>query len=68
MRERLPPPEFGKNQSKNHVIKMKREPKSRVVMRFPALCPYLSGPWDGTTYTGYLENTCTLHYAENVIY
>ena len=60
MRERIPPPEFVKNRSKNHVPKMNREPKNRVVMRFPALCTYLPVPLDDSTYTKYMDNTCSL--------
>ena len=60
MRERIPPPEFVKNRSKNHVPKKNREPKNRVVMRFPALCTYLPAPLDDSTYTKYMDNTCSL--------
>ena len=60
MRERIPPPEFVKNRSKNHVLKMKREPKNRVVMRFPALCTYPGNVFDDSTYAEYMDNARSL--------
>ena len=58
MRERIPPPEFVKNRSKNHVQKMKKEPKNRVVMRFPALCTYLPAPLDDSHCTSSIGKKC----------